>query len=810
VQIYNTLTRRIEQIVPRERGCITMYTCGPTVYRNVHAGNLRTLAMADWLRRALEYQGVAVVQVKNITDVGHMRMEALDRGEDKIIAQARKEGRTSAEIAAFYTQAFHADECKLNILPAAIFPRATEHIPEMIAIVQGLLERGVAYEVDGNVFFDVTRFPAYGRLSGNRIAQALEEVVRGEMVELKRHPEDFALWKRAEAGREMAWDSPWARGFPGWHIECSAMAMRYLGPHIDVHTGGVDNIFPHHEDEIAQSEAYTGERFVTYWVHAQHLLSDGLKMAKSTGNAYTLADVEARGYAPLALRYFYTTAHYRSRINFTFGALSAAQTGLRRLRQAVIALAERADGTCPGDEAFVAQWRARFLDTINDDLNLPRAMAALWDMLRAGAAAPDVSARAQLNLVLDLDRILGFDLAADVAAARALGTAAAWRDQATLAQDPPPTVVALRDERAHARAARDYATADGLRAQLLAGGWQVRDGRAGTLVLPRAPEDEFVVLSRSSDAPDHRAEADRYRLSVNLLAHNSRADLERCIASLLRHGGGPDMELVIVDNGSSDDTLAYLRGLARRGLPGTRDGVAPALQVLFVDQEMGVAAGHNAGLRASRGRIIVLLDTSIELRGDVWPAIEAALSHPSIGVVGPYGLVTDDLREFHESGGPDVDAIEGYLLAFQRALLPEVGLLDERFRFYRLLDVHFSFFAKAAGYRVVALPEVAAQLEKHPHREWESLSEEERATRSKKNYDLFRARWHHGESLLVANYMRAHRWRGHDHPRHIAADHTHVSEDLPPAGEAHSHLHHHWPDHAHEHPHRHEALVTYS
>jgi cysteinyl-tRNA synthetase len=455
----------------------------------------------------------------------------------------------------------------------------------------------------------------------------------------------------------------------------------------------------------------------------------------------------------------------------------------------------------------VQRWRERFLAAIDDDLNLPRAMAVLWEVLRPGDAAQSVPARARLDLILDLDRILGFDLAADVAAARSLGGAAAWRDQPALAATPPREVVAACRERSAARAAGDYARADALRAELLAVGWTVQDTHDGTTVLPRLAEDQFTILSRSADAPDHRAEPDRYRLSVHLLARNSRGDLERCIASLLRYSDGADLELVIVDNGSTDDTLPYLRALARDALPPARDGVAPALQVLFADHDMGFGAGRNASLRASQGRYVVVLDISIELCGDVWPALTAALDDPLVGLAGPYGLVTADLREFEESDGPDVDAIEGYLLAFRRSLLHETGLLDERFRFYRLLDVHFSFFVKAAGYRVVALPAVAALLEKHPHREWYSLTEEEQRTRSKKNYDLFRERWHHGESLLAANYSAAQHWPGHDHPRHVAADHTHAPDELPPAGQPHSHMHHHWPDHSHDHPHVHNGFT---
>ena len=251
MKIYNTLTKYHEEIVGIEKNKIKMYSCGPTVYRYIHIGNLRTFTMADWIRRVFEYRGLEVLHVKNITDVGHMRREVVDQGEDKVEAQARKEGKTSLSIAQFYMDAFLADEAKLNILPAHIFPRASQHVPEMISIIQGLEQKGVAYAVNGNVYFDIKRFPGYGKLSGNLLENMMAGIHEG--VDTDRHNgEDFPLWKVAEPGREMAWDSPWGRGFPGWHIECSAMAMKYLGAYFDIHTGGVDNIFPHHEDEIAQ------------------------------------------------------------------------------------------------------------------------------------------------------------------------------------------------------------------------------------------------------------------------------------------------------------------------------------------------------------------------------------------------------------------------------------------------------------------------------------------------------------------------------------------------------------------------------
>ncbi|HET8845404.1 MAG TPA: cysteine--tRNA ligase, partial [Ktedonobacteraceae bacterium] len=384
MRIYNTLNRRVEEIVPLEAGKVRMYSCGPTVYRNVHIGNLRTFTMVDWLRRALEYRGIEVLHVKNITDVGHMRQEMLDRGEDKMIAQARKEGKTSAQIAQFYTEAFLADEQALNILPAHIFPRATQHVTEMIEIVQGLLSKGIAYRGGDNIYFDIKRFPAYGKLSGNQLGSMLEGV-RDLPDKQKRNQEDFALWKAADAGREMVWESPWGPGFPGWHIECSAMSMKYLGQHFDIHTGGVDNIFPHHEDEIAQSEGYTGYAGVNYWIHAQHLLADGQKMSKSTGNAYIREDIEARGFDPLALRYFYTTALYRSRLNFTFRALQAAQTSLERLRwraYQLLLVANRSEALSL-EPLSTNPWQEAFLGAVEDDLNLPKAMALTWKLLRS-------------------------------------------------------------------------------------------------------------------------------------------------------------------------------------------------------------------------------------------------------------------------------------------------------------------------------------------------------------------------------------------------------------------------------------------
>src|SRR5438105_10140977 len=510
MRIYNTLNRRIEDIVPIENGKVKMYSCGHTVYRYIHIGNLRTFTMADWLRRTFAYRGLEILHVKNITDVGHMRQEMVDRGEDKMLAQARKEGKTSAQIAQFYTDAFHDDEAKLNILPAHIFPRATQHIPEMITIIEGLVAKGIAYTVNGYVYYDIKRFPGYGKLSGNQLENMLAGMREG--VDTDRHnPEDFPLWKPAEPEREMAWDSPWGRGFPGWHIECSAMSIKYLGEHFDLHTGGVDNIFPHHEDEIAQSEGFTGHKFVNYWVHAQHLLADGQKMAKSTGNAYTCSEIEARGFDPMALRYFYTTALYRSRLNFTFRALQAAQTALERLRGLAYRLFTQSDR----ERVFSAEplaehcWRDAFLAEVENDLNMPRAMSVVWEMLRSKELEPVDRVR----LLLDWDRILGFNLKGYLLSERPQKKA----DPESYLTSVPSGVAMEVRERGKLRAHRDYAHADQVRQELGSAGYALRDTTGGTLVLPRRPEDEFTVISSSADVADAKHLPDLYEFSVTLL-----------------------------------------------------------------------------------------------------------------------------------------------------------------------------------------------------------------------------------------------------------------------------------------------------
>jgi cysteinyl-tRNA synthetase len=462
LQLTNTLTRAKEPVRPRTPGLVAMYTCGPTVYRYAHIGNLRTFLLADLVRRALEAGGVEVRQVQNITDVGHMTNERFDRGEDRMLVSARLEDKTPAEIADHYTKAFLEDAAAFNLRPAHSYPRASAYVPQMIELVAKLLERGHAYEVDGTVYFAVESFPGYGRLSRNTVDRLRAGHRQEEVDPRKRHHADFALWKAAGPGRVVRWPSPWGDGYPGWHIECSAMSLAELGEHIDVHTGGEDNVFPHHEDEIAQSEAVVGHQVVTTWVHGRHLLTGGRRMAKSAGNFAALQDVVERGHTPLAVRLLFLQARYQTPLNFTWEALAGAERALDRLRARV---AEWAKDPRAGRSPGCAGYEERFWAAVQDDLDTPRALAVLAELEGDETMPP----AARLTSVASFDRLLGLDLAGAAGGALPEGAEA---------------LIARREE---ARAARDFAAADRLRDQLAALGVEVTDTRSGPAWRLRQP-----------------------------------------------------------------------------------------------------------------------------------------------------------------------------------------------------------------------------------------------------------------------------------------------------------------------------------
>ena len=457
LRIYNTLTRQKEDFTPIHEGKAYMYSCGPTVYNYAHIGNLRTYIFMDLFRRTLKYDGYKLKGVMNIADVGHLLSDG-DTGEDKMQKASREQKKSPWEIAAYYTDVFFTDLKKLNIGKPEIIAKATDHIQEMIDYVQKLVDRGYGYEMDGGCYCDRGNFPGYGKLSRLN----LEEQQAGARVEVnsqKRHPADFALWKKAEPEHIMQWPSPWGMGYPGWHIECSAMSLKYLGMPFDIHTGGVDHIPVHHENEIAQNEALTGKKSVNYWVHGEFMLVNNGKMSKSLGNTYRISDLEERGYKALDFRYFCLNTHYRKKLNFTFEGLDAAKAAYARLLAQVY---KHKTAKASGDTALVEKYLEQFRQAIDDDLNVPLALGILWTMMK------ETPAKELYTAALEFDKVLGLDL--DKA------EAPKEEEQKT---EAPQEVIALCEERKAAKAAKDWAKADKLRADIAAMGYTVVDTKDG-------------------------------------------------------------------------------------------------------------------------------------------------------------------------------------------------------------------------------------------------------------------------------------------------------------------------------------------
>ncbi len=481
--IYNDLTRQKEAFVPLHEGRVGMYVCGPTVYDHAHLGHAKSYVSFDVVLRYLRYLGYHVRYVQNITDVGHLTDNA-DAGEDKILRKAALLRLEPMEIAEMYARSYFEDMDALRVTRPDISPRASGHIPEQIELCKVLLERGHAYEVNGSVYFSVETFPDYGKLSGRRIEE-LQEAVRIEPNPDKRHPADFALWKRAEPGHILRWPSPWGWGFPGWHLECSAMSMKYLGETLDIHGGGLDNIFPHHESEIAQSEAATGKPFVRYWMHNNMVTVDGARMGKSMGNYITIKEALrgehprlSRAYSPLAIRLFVLSSHYRSPLDFSDAGLQAAERGLGRLHEAVRRVRSRLltapEGpAAPEVEEQLAAHKSRFLAAMDDDFNTPVAISVLFDVVRESNARVEAGEASRGTLLAydafyrELgDTVLGL-----------IPDELGREEMAGLTEDLLRLLIELRAEY---RAQKDWARADAIRARLAQLGVILEDGPEGT------------------------------------------------------------------------------------------------------------------------------------------------------------------------------------------------------------------------------------------------------------------------------------------------------------------------------------------
>jgi len=462
LELYSTLSRKKEEFKPLEGNEVRIYSCGPTVYSYAHIGNFRAYVFMDTLRRVLQYNGYKLKHVMNITDVGHLESDA-DEGEDKMEKAARRENKNPYEIANYYTEIFFRDMGRLNIERPEIIAKATEHIPEMLEFVKQLIKNGYAYETSRGIYFDISKLDKYPVLSNRNI----DEQIAGARVDVdteKRNPYDFALWIKAPENHIMKWDSPWGLSYPGWHIECSAMGRKYLGDEFDIHTGGVDHIPTHHENEIAQSKGCTGKIPAKRWMHVEFLQVDGGKMSKSLGNTYTLDQLAERGIEPLAYKLFCYTAHYRTKLNFTFESAISSQKALNRLREGYLKHLESTQNEV--SDEMLEEYKNRFIEAVNDDLNMPLAMGVVWEVVRN-----DIKSEKFAKLIEEFDKVLGLDIK---------NSAKYLSEQEKI--ELPEEIKSLVEQRTLARKNKDWALSDKIRDELKEKGYNVKDSRDGMTV----------------------------------------------------------------------------------------------------------------------------------------------------------------------------------------------------------------------------------------------------------------------------------------------------------------------------------------
>lgn len=464
MNIYNSATRKVEEFVPHEPGKVSMYTCGPTVYHYAHIGNLRSYIMEDILEKYLRFDGYSVTRVMNITDVGHLTSDG-DTGDDKMLKGAKREHKTVMEIAKFYTDAFFADCAKLNIKTPDVVQPATGCIDEFIKVISALIEKGYAYEAGGNIYFDTSKLEKYyvfNDFKEEDLAVGVREGVEEDGN--KRSKADFVLWftKSKFDDQELKWDSPWGVGYPGWHIECSCISMKYLGEYLDIHCGGIDNAFPHHTNEIAQSEAYIGHKWCKYWMHVHHLNTNSGKMSKSKGEFLTVSLLEEKGYNPLVYRFFCLQSHYRKSLVFSWENLDNAKTAYNKILAKVSTFLADKNGEIEKDA--YARLMASFKVAMDDDLNTSNAITALYDVLKA-----DCNSATKLALIAEFDKVLSLGIISE-----------AEKLSAGSDDEIPAEVMALVEQRKEARKNKDFALADELRARIGELGYAVEETRQGT------------------------------------------------------------------------------------------------------------------------------------------------------------------------------------------------------------------------------------------------------------------------------------------------------------------------------------------
>lgn len=465
--IYNTLTRKKEEFIPNEAGKAAMYTCGPTVYHYAHIGNLRSYIMEDVLEKYLRFTGYDVKRVMNITDVGHLTSDG-DTGDDKMLKGAKREHKTVMEIAQFYTDAFFSDCKKLNIKTPDVVEPATGCIDDFIKVISSLIDKGFAYEAGGNIYFDTSKLEQYyvfNDFKEEDLAVGVREGVEEDSN--KKNKADFVLWftKSKFDDQELKWDSPWGVGYPGWHIECSCISMKHLGEYLDIHCGGIDNAFPHHTNEIAQSEAYLGHKWCNYWFHVLHLNTNSGKMSKSKGEFLTVSLLESKGYNSLVYRFFCLLSHYRKSLVFTYENLDNAQVSYNKLLSKIAQLL--ADNVGEVDKTEFDRYKKEFTDAMDNDLNTSMAITALFNVLKA-----DTNSKTKLALIKEFDRVLSLDLIEQAENLK----------NSSQEEEIPAEVLEIAQQRKEARKAKDFATADALREKILQMGYVIEETRQGTKI----------------------------------------------------------------------------------------------------------------------------------------------------------------------------------------------------------------------------------------------------------------------------------------------------------------------------------------
>ena len=464
---YNTLTHKKEEFKPIDEKLVKMYSCGPTVYSYAHIGNFRTYIFMDTLRRVLKYNGYKLKHVMNITDVGHLESDA-DEGEDKMEKAARKENKNPYEIANYYMNIFLEDMEKLHIDRPEIITKATDNIPQMIEYVKDIIKNGYAYETSKGIYFDISKLDKYPVLSNRE----LDDQIAGARVEVdpeKRNPYDFALWIKAPENHIMKWESPWGLSYPGWHLECSAMGRRFLGEEFDIHTGGIDHIPTHHENEIAQAKGATGKIPAKVWMHCEYLQVDGGKMSKSLGNTYTVSYLQEKGIHPLAFKLFCFTAHYRNKLNFTFDGAYGAQKALERLYDSYI---KHLNGNEVVEDSKINEYKEKFMDYINDDMNMTGAMSVVWEVARNEKKSKKLA-----ELLLDFDKVLGLDIKNSPKYLNEFS-----KNKNISLEDIPDEIKKLIEERNDARLNKDWAKSDELRKVIASKGYSIKDTKEGIIV----------------------------------------------------------------------------------------------------------------------------------------------------------------------------------------------------------------------------------------------------------------------------------------------------------------------------------------